>query len=60
MTRQRDLFDQGGESQPGERQTDLEDIIYEKSLLGLIEAGDEAGEEDWIRRAKAGEIMRIM
>lgn len=58
--KQRDLFDRGDQSQPGERQTDLEDLIYENSLLGLIEAGDEAGEQEWVERAKRGEILRIM
>ena len=33
-----DLFDNGDNSQPGERQTDIEDIIFEKSLLGMIQA----------------------
>lgn len=91
--KQRDLFDRGDKSQPGERQVDLEDIIaeavearerlaakeraglvkydevtgnvtvwasYGESLLGLIEAGDDAGEQEWIERAKRGEILRIM
>jgi hypothetical protein len=38
----------------------LEDMIaYEESLLAKIQAGDDAGQEDWIARAKAGEVMRI-
>lgn len=55
-----DLFDQGSDSQPGERQTDIEEVIFEKSLAGLIMAGDDDGVEDWQARAKSGEIMRIM
>lgn len=55
-----DLFDQGSDSQPGERQTDIEEVIFEKSLAGLGMAGDEDGIEDWQARAKSGEIMRIM
>jgi hypothetical protein len=69
-----DLFDQGAISQPGERQTDIEDIIAEKScgnnrgmklnnfgksLLALIQDGDEAGQQAWSNAAKAGEVMRI-
>ena len=54
-----DLFDNGGTSQVGERQTDIEDIIFEKSLLGMIQAGDKAGQEAWSNSAKAGQVMRI-
>ena len=69
-----DLFDNGGNSQVGERQTDIEDIIAEKScgnnrgmklnsfgesLLALIQDGDEAGQQAWGDAAKAGQVMRI-
>ena len=54
-----DLFDNGGNSQVGERQTDIEDIIFEKSLLGMIQAGDQAGQQAWGDAAKAGQVMRI-
>ena len=54
-----DLFDNGGNSQVGERQADIEDIIFEKSLLGMIQAGDEAGQQAWSNAAKAGQVMRI-
>ena len=54
-----DLFDNGGNSQVGERQADIEDIIFEKSLLGMIQAGDKAGQEAWSNSAKAGQVMRI-
>jgi len=54
-----DLFDNGDNSQPGERQTDIEDIIFEKSLLGMIQAGDKAGQQAWSDAAKAGQVMRI-
>ena len=54
-----DLFDNGGSSQVGERQADIEDIIFEKSLLGMIQAGDEAGQQAWSNAAKAGQVMRI-
>ena len=70
-----DLFDNGGSSQVGERQTDIEDIIaeksladswdilrsfaYEDSLLAKIQAGDEAGQQAWSDAAKAGQVMRI-
>lgn len=50
-----DLFDQEkAKAQAGERQTDLE------SLLEIIKANDAKKEAEWIERAKAGEIMRIM
>ena len=64
-----DLFDNGDNSQPGERQTDIEDIIAEKSyrlnkfgesLLALVQSGDEAGQQTWSDAAKAGQVMRIM
>ena len=54
-----DLFDNGGNSQVGERQADIEDIIFEKSLLGMIQAGDKAGQQAWGDAAKAGQVMRI-
>ena len=69
-----DLFDNGGNSQVGERQTDIEDIIAEKScgnnkgmklnsfgesLLGMIQAGDKAGQQAWNDAAEAGQVMRI-
>mgnify|MGYP003677137273 FL=1 len=54
-----DLFDNGGNSQVGERQADIEDIIFEKSLLGMIQAGDQAGQQAWSNAAKAGQVMRI-
>ena len=70
-----DLFDYGDNSQPGERQTDIEDIIaeknladswdalrefaYEDSLLARIKANDKARQQAWIDAAKAGQVMRI-
>ena len=54
-----DLFDNGSNSQAGERQTDIEDIIAEKSLLALVQSGDEAGQQAWSDAAKAGQVMRI-
>jgi hypothetical protein len=54
-----DLFDNGSDSQVGERQTDIEDIIFEKSLLALVQSGDEAGQQAWSNAAKAGQVMRI-
>ena len=69
-----DLFDNGSDSQVGERQTDIEDIIAEKScsnnrgmklnsfgesLLALVQSGDEAGQQAWTDAAKAGQVMRI-
>jgi len=54
-----DLFDNGSNSQAGERQTDIEDIIFEKSLLALIQAFDEDGQQAWSDAAKAGQVMRI-
>lgn len=70
-----DLFDNGDNSQPGERQTDIEDIIaeksladswdalrefaYEDSLLARIKANDKAKQQAWIDAAKAGQVMRI-
>ena len=70
-----DLFDNGSNSQPGERQTDIEDIIaekslsdswdalrefaYEDSLLARIKANDKARQQAWIDAAKAGQVMRI-
>ena len=54
-----DLFDNGSNSQPGERQTDIEDIIFEKSLLALVQSGDEAGQQAWSDAAKDGQVMRI-
>lgn len=57
---QRDLFDQLPAQGAGERQTDLEDLIAERSLAGLIIDGDEDGTEEWCERARRGEILRIM
>jgi hypothetical protein len=55
-----DLFDQEDAKGAGDRQCDLEQLIaYEDSLLAKIQSGDKQGEEDWIARAKAGEVMRI-
>lgn len=54
-----DLFDNGSNSQAGERQTGIEDIIFEKSLLALVQSGDEAGQQAWSDAAKAGQVMRI-
>lgn len=56
-----DLFDQDKARGPGERQCELEEMIaYEESLLAKVQAGDKAGQDDWVARAKAGEVMRIM
>jgi hypothetical protein len=53
--KQFDLFDQdAAKAGVGERQTDLE------SLLALVQAKDEKKQAEWIARAKAGEVMRIM
>lgn len=58
---QRDLFDQAGAKQSaGNRQCDIEDVIFEKSLAALIASGDEDGRKDWVAQAKAGKVMRIM
>jgi hypothetical protein len=55
MKTQFDLFDQDdAKAGVGERQTDLE------SLLALVQAKDEKKQAEWIARAKAGEVMRIM
>jgi len=55
-----DLFDQGADSQVGERQVDLEEMIaFEDSLLAKIQAGDKAGADAWVAQAKAGQVMRI-
>ena len=54
-----DLFDQNDASQAGDRQCDIEDIIYEKSLLALVQSGDKAGQQQWADAAKAGQVMRI-
>jgi hypothetical protein len=55
-----DLFDQGADSQVGERQVDLEDLIaFEDSLLAKVQAGDKAGADAWVAQAKAGQVMRI-
>jgi hypothetical protein len=55
MKVQFDLFDQpSAKAAVGERQTDLE------SLLALVQAGDEKKQQQWMERAKAGEVMRIM
>jgi hypothetical protein len=56
-----DLFDQGADSQVGERQVDLEDLIaFEDSLLAKVQAGDKAGADAWVAQAKAGQVMRII
>lgn len=55
-----DLFDTPVNSQPGERQVDLEDIIYEKSLYALIKADNNVGVVDWIDQAGSGKVMRIV
>jgi len=55
-----DLFDNLADCQPGERQMDIEEIIYEKSLYALIAAGDEVGKVDWIDQAGSGKVMRIV
>jgi len=55
-----DLFDQQEARGAGDRQCDLEDMIaYEESLLAKIQAGDEAGQQQWAEAAKAGQVMRI-
>lgn len=55
-----DLFDQGADSQVGERQVDLEDLIaFEDSLLAKVQADDQAGADAWVAQAKAGQVMRI-
>lgn len=59
--RQRDLFDQPGAREgAGERQTDLEDLVWEKSLAAMVLEGDDDGAEEWCERARRGEILRIM
>lgn len=56
-----DLFDQKKARGAGERQCELEEMIaYEESLLAKVQAGDKDGQDDWVARAKAGEVMRIM
>jgi len=55
-----DLFDTPVNSQPGERQVDLEDIIYEKSLYALIKDDNNVGVVDWIDQAASGKVMRIV
>ena len=60
MSTQRDLFDQPGAKGPGERQTDLEDIAFEKSLAGLIMAGDRKGADELCNQARQGQTIRIM
>lgn len=56
-----DLFDQqDAKGQAGDRQCDLEELIaFEESLLAKIQAGDEAGADEWVAKAQAGEVMRI-
>ena len=55
MKTQFDLFDQdSAKAGIGERQTDLE------SLLALVQAKDEKKQAEWMERAEAGEVMRIM
>ena len=55
-----DLFDQEKAKGAGDRQCDLEQLIaYEDSLMAKIQAGDKQGQDDWVARAKAGEVMRI-
>lgn len=60
--KQLDLFDQpSAKAQVGERQTDLEQLIaWEESLAAAVFARDEKKQAEWIARAKAGEVMRIM
>lgn len=60
--KQFDLFDQASaKAQAGERQTDLEQLIaFEDSLLAKVQAGDKAGQDAWVEKAQAGQIMRIM
>lgn len=59
MNRQRDLFDQTPD-QIGGRQTDLEDLIEEKSLLAAIMDRDAEAEARIMARAKAGIRIRLM
>jgi len=56
-----DLFDQkGAKGQAGDRQCDLEEMIaFEESLLAKVQAGDDAGADEWVAKAQAGQIMRI-
>jgi len=60
--KQFDLFDQpGADAQVGERQMDLEQMIaFKDSLLAKVQAGDKAGQDAWVEKAQAGQIMRIM
>ena len=56
-----DLFDQEKARGAGERQCELEEMIaYEESLLAKVQAGDKAGQDDWVARAKAGEVIKVM
>ncbi len=69
-----DLFDQEEARGPGERQCELEEMIaYEESLLAKVQAGNfdvalvsngmwinKADQDDWIARAKAGEVIKVM
>lgn len=34
-------------------------LAEEKSLLALVQSGDEAGQQAWSDAAKAGQVMRI-
>ena len=62
MKNQFDLFDQpSAKAEIGERQADLEQMIaFEDSLLAKVQAGDKAGQDAWVEKAQAGQIMRIM
>lgn len=55
-----DLFDMGATSAPGERQTDLEAIIAEKSLLQAINERDAGEQERIMDRAERGQTVRII
>lgn len=56
-----DLFDQeGAKGQAGDRQCDLEEMIaFDESLLAKVQAGDDAGADEWVAKAQAGQVMRI-
>ena len=60
MKKQTDLFDQAAGIAPGGRQVDLDQVIEEKSLARAIAEGDKETEADLMKRAKAGEVIRIM
>ena len=56
----RDLSDMGATSAPGERKTDLESIIAEKSLLQAIVERDAGAQERIMDRAERGQTVRII